>query len=166
MNAKMDTASLIYSAKTGIIDLLLRLFDKIVITEEVAKEATRKRGRPDADLIYKYIKEGKIKIVKSKLIASYSLGLGERSIIGLAANEPKSEYLLFLDDRKARAFSAALGIDAVPIYAALFIALKRKIISLSSAIVMLENLNQFARYPGDKIAEIKAIFRLIERGEL
>jgi len=162
----MDTASLIYSAKAGLLDLILRIFDRIIITEEVAKEATRKRGKPDADLIYKYIKKGKIKVVKSKLIESYSLGLGERSIIGLALNEPKSKYLLFLDDRKARAFSGALGIDAVPVYAVLFIALKRKLISINSAIIMLETLNQFARYPSDKIAEIKAIFRLIEGGQI
>jgi len=72
---------------------------------------------------------------------------------------------LFLGDRKAGAFSGRLE-DVVLVYAVLFIALKRKLISINSAIIMLEALNQFARYLSDKIAEIKAIFRLIEGGQI
>jgi len=86
----MDTASLIYSAKAGLLDFILRIFDRIII-EDVTKEATRKGIKPDLDSIYKYIKKGKIKVVKSKLIESYSPCLGERSVIGLAPNEPKLE---------------------------------------------------------------------------
>jgi len=115
LRLKMDTSSLIYVAKAGIMDLIFRLFDGVIVSDAVASEATKRRGKPDAQYISKLISDGKIKVIKTKPIESTSLGLGERTIISLALKENPKEYLPVLDDRRARVLASALGIDSVPL---------------------------------------------------
>ena len=161
MKLKMDTSSLIYAVKIGIMDLIFKLFDDVIISHGVAIEATKKRGKPDADYIWKLIKNRKIKAIEADPIDSESLGLGERTIISLALRENPEDYLLILDDRRARVLAGIIGIDSVPLYSILFIALNKKIIDLTNAKRILIDLEKIAGYPKERIIEISKTLELI-----
>ena len=43
MRLKIDTSSLIYAVKTGIADMMFKLFDEIIISDAIAREAQRRK---------------------------------------------------------------------------------------------------------------------------
>jgi len=165
MRLKMDASSLIYAAKAGIMDLIFKLFDEVVISSVVARETTKKRGKPGAQYILRLINSGKLKVMKIEPIDSETLGLGERTVISLAFEENPKDYLLVLDDRRARVLAGSLGIDSVPLYTLLFIAVKRRILDLINARRILFTLERVAGYPKDRIIEISKTLELIYGGE-
>jgi len=89
----MGASSLIYAAEAGIMSLIFKLFDEVVIPSVVAHETTRKREKPDAQYILRLINSGKLKVVDIEPIDSETLGLGERTAISLALEEDPKRYM-------------------------------------------------------------------------
>jgi len=96
-----DASCIILLDKIGRIDLLQKLYGNLLLTPEVAKEFGGQLPQwftvssPDNSRIQRVVQA--------------NLDLGEASSIALAMEH--SDYLLILDDLKARKFAASLGLD-------------------------------------------------------
>jgi len=109
----IDSSVLITFAKINKIDLLIKLYKKLMITKGVFEECVDKGfliDAPDAHIIKKFIQDGSIEVLElnqkekeffKNLEKNYSfLGKGELESITLSFSR-KEKYLV-LDDREAR----------------------------------------------------------------
>jgi predicted nucleic acid-binding protein len=111
-----NTSPLLYLAKLGKLDLLKKLFDKIIIPETVYEEVVLKgkeRGFIDAVVIDKAINDGWIEVRQvtfDKKIESYSseVDAGELAVIQLA--KKLNSALTLIDDAPARIIAEGLGL--------------------------------------------------------
>lgn len=123
MAVSSDTGPLIWLGKCRILELLNKLFSKVVISETVYEEAVLRgieKGFEDARLIANALEEGwigvykaskqfadKVEAAESKL--NIELGRGERETIALALERRIS--ILLTDDEDAYHVAKSLGIN-------------------------------------------------------
>lgn len=107
--AIIDSTPLICLSLIDHLNLLEKLFKKVVVSSEVAKEVTKK-GKPKSEEIGMWI-EGKIVESKSKeLIELFSMFLdkGESEVLALYYEIPDS--IVIIDEEKARKLAKRKGI--------------------------------------------------------
>ena len=121
----VNSSPIISLAKTGKLWLLHKLFDKVIITEQVYEEIMSKPEYPEAIAIKKTVEHEKwLKIQKSYEISKI-LGSEEASSIGLAL---KLKQSLIIDDKKAVFVAKTYGIECHGTLYVILEALKKGII--------------------------------------
>ncbi len=115
MIAVSNASPLIFLAKIGKLHLLERIFDKVLIPEEVYNEVVvkgREKGFPDADIVDEFIKRGFIvvKRVDVKILRDAPIELGEKAAISLALKEGIKDVLI--DEAKVRRFARVFGLKS------------------------------------------------------
>lgn len=120
-----NTSPLILLLQINKLDLLRKLFGKILISKEVFNEIKDKSQKKH---LLDEIKKGWIKkIFAPKLNVLHNLDSGEASSISLALQFNKS--LLIVDDKKARDFALSVGLEIIGTIGVLILAKKLKLIS-------------------------------------
>jgi len=119
-----NSSPLIFLAKLNKIGLLKRLFNKIIIPEEVKKEVLIE-GREGYAVLSKAIDDGWILIKNPKKNVDLGLGKGENAAINLA-REKKDK--LIIDDAFAIKAVKSLNIEYLRTTTIILLSLKRRII--------------------------------------
>lgn len=138
-----NASPLIYFARVGRMDLLLKLFEKIIIEEEVKREVVdsgKREGYADATLIEESILGGSIVVKRVKNpIETGIIGLhkGEINTIALA-RELKCEEVL-MDEEDARAVARVFGLFPRGCLYVLKQSMDRKSISDREAVGLLDD---------------------------
>ena len=96
-----DTSCLIILSKIGALEILNKLYDKIVTTNEIALEF--------GEELPSWIEILNVKDVSKQQLLELQIDKGESSAIALALENPNSKVIL--DDNKARKVATQLGID-------------------------------------------------------
>jgi len=109
---KIDSCSLIFVSKLDLWDIVIEIFESIGILTAVYDEVVKKgkiRGKPDAFIIEKKIKEKVIQIIPppDKMI-DFHLGKGETQTIIEALDE---RVQALIDDKKALLIGTKLGVQ-------------------------------------------------------
>ena len=150
MNRIVSNATpLIYLAKAARLDLLLSLFEEILVPEAVREEVVLKGkelGQADAFLVEKAIKEGRINVcqVKQSYPVSIPLHPGEVEVISLALEAGID--LLIMDDVKARAAAEIAGLKPRGTLWLLLEGTKRSLLSFDDFLSTLEAIAQQGFY--------------------
>lgn len=129
-----NTSPLMYLAKLGKLDLLKDLFGKIVIPDEVYKEAVLKGKEEkflDALVIERAIKDNWIEVKKIDIIKEIQefapeIDLGEISVISLA--KKLNPNLILMDDASARTIAESFRFNVKGTLYVLLKAYKNKLI--------------------------------------
>ena len=117
MTAAADAAPLIILSKLGLLHLLRRLYERVIIPSSVHQEAVTRgleAGRPDAYTLHMAVQRGEIEVVQVQEtaltvgVASLPLGAGEKDVLRLGLQEA-AEWLI-LDDLPAREAATRLGL--------------------------------------------------------
>lgn len=136
-----NTSPLICLAKSGRLNLLKDLFGKVLIEEEVWKEAVgrgKKEGAPDAFVIESAIKDGWIKVEKLKKKREFKgIHEGEAYTILLAK---RHNCIALIDEEDARVVARALGLEVRGTLYVLRKAANKKIITRQEAIDVLDDM--------------------------
>jgi predicted nucleic acid-binding protein len=143
-----DASPLIGLARIQRLEILVKLFDEILIPEQVAKECTADLNQPGATIIVAAIKN---KLLKVKTIAfdellSFALDPGEVEAIALAK---KLACPILLDDRTARVIARAEGLKVIGLAGLLIVAKQHKVIRKVKP--LLEELQQANYFLGTKL---------------
>jgi len=145
-----NATPLIYLAKMDKLNLLVELFEAIQIAPEVKKECVdrgKQRHYGDAEIIDRYIREGKIKIhslstktlKKSEELADlFQIDKGEAQSIILA--KEKEETQILIDQTHARKAAKFMGLTPRGTLYVLLKLVDRNIISKNEAIKLLNDL--------------------------
>jgi hypothetical protein len=114
-DAVVDTTVLIALARLGRIDLLPRLYERVLAPDVVYREALSPPARADNVLIRQAFDEGDIDVVATQGDATAEpqvagLGAGEAAAITLAR---ALGAVVVLDDRRARRAARSLGLRVI-----------------------------------------------------
>jgi predicted nucleic acid-binding protein len=148
-NSAINASPLIYLSRANLLDLLKIISDEIIIPQPVADEILR---RGTNDITARAIRQNDwLKIVPPPAIPpeiiSWSLGLGESSVLAFTLKNDKTEAII--DDLAARRCAAALQIPVRGTLGIVLIAKKRG--EISAARPLLEKLRQNGMYLSDKV---------------
>ena len=126
---KIDASSLIISLKMDFIDIMTRLYDKLIITEAIYKEVIingKNKGKQEAIIGDKLIEEKKITIHKvDEKLMDLKLGLGETEVIHNSIN---NKCLCMMEDKKAKRIAESYNLDVRKIPISILEAYQNKII--------------------------------------
>jgi len=144
-----NAGPLIHLAKISGLELLAKIFGKVLVVDEVYLEAVTRgkgAGATDALLIERAKKEGWLDVKKAELSDEIG-GLAERAGIEVAeacsiqlAYEKKLPILL--DDAAARTFARGLGLEVIGSIGVLYRALKMGLVSKGEALRKLDELSR------------------------
>lgn len=134
--AVTNTSSIIFIAKLDIFHLVKNLFHQILIPKEVVKEIFEKDS-PENAIIEKEFQEF-LKEVEVKSIKEISIGTGERAAISYCLENNIKTFLS--DDKKARKFADALGLDTIGIIGILLWNFKHKNITKKEFVKLVDAL--------------------------
>jgi len=137
-----NATPLICLAKINQLEILKKLFTFIIVPESVKKEILVK-GKAGYFAISKAIEENWIKIVDPKENIDLGLGDGENSAINLA-KEMKDK--LIIDDAYAIKVAQAFNIEIIRTTTAIFMAVKKNIITKKQAISFINKLIDVGYY--------------------
>jgi len=105
-----DSSCIIALAKVGALELLERVFGRVVITRQVEREITA-GDFPEVGEIRKALQRWmEVVEVKLEYVELESLGEGEKSILSYAKNSSE-DVLLILDEVETRAVARAEGFN-------------------------------------------------------
>ncbi len=139
-----NTTPLIYLAKINRLELLHKLFDKIIISEEVKKEVVdegKKRGSHDAAIVEQAILAGWITVHKTEILEMpIPIDVGEQATLSLAKKNKTTTVLI--DEISARTAAKLLGLTPRGTVFVLLEALKKKIIMQDEFLEILRQLAQ------------------------
>jgi len=170
----VNASPLILFGKINKLDLLIKIFNKVFIAEEVYVEVVvrgMEKKFPDALLVKDLIDEKKIKIKKlnnkfekeaNKLTETYSsLDLGEAQTIALVLQEKEKSVLI--DESIARKIAKLNGIVPYGSLRVLLLAYKRKIIKKEEALSVLRGLIEAGlRIGADVLDKFYELFEKME----
>jgi len=136
-----NATPLIYLAKADRLDLLLSLFEEILIPEAVHEEVVSKGkrlGQADAFVVEKAIKEGRISVRQVQRTHPVSIPLhpGEVEVISLALEAGIN--LLIMDDSRARAAAEIAGLKPRGTLWLLLEAIKKNALSFDDFLATIE----------------------------
>ncbi len=148
MTIAVDSSPLICLAKIGRLDLLRRLYEEIIIPDEVYEEVVgegKRLHKAGVETVEDGIGSGWIKPVtlnrtESRLaerLRARSLGKGEAAVLALAKNR---RLRVVLDDRHARESASVLELEYLGSAAILLDAFRRKYLSKREFLKGLEHL--------------------------
>jgi len=167
--AVSNSGPLIHLAKVGLIDLLFKLFDRILIPKTVYYEVVirgKKKGHSDAINIEQAISNSKIEVSKVLIgkeeYFSSKLHQGELEAIKLALNS-KIELIL-LDDEEARIFARNLKLKVKGTLGILVDLVKKSHLEFEKAFQYLKELNSIMYLSSDIYNFVEDELRKI-RGE-
>jgi len=135
-----NSSPIINLGKQGILDLLGKCFDKIIIPFEVYEEIMKKENSLEAVSLKKGIDEGWInmeKIAVVSLLNTGNLGQGEKEAISLAYEKNGN---LLIDDETARKYASLLNVECHGTIYALYICVLKKLIDKRKARKIFENM--------------------------
>ena len=160
----LDTSTLILLAKIDLLESLVN-HANIVISEIVREEALRKPELLDAQIIFRFIKNGKIKVVKEKesllgaaIQKDFFLGKGEASVLSLAKSKG---ILLGIDDQQGIKACKVLGVKFTTTLAFVVRFFEKKLLDKDQTMAKLEKLQKYGWY---RTEVLEKIFREIEGG--
>lgn len=160
--AVSNSGPLIHLSLVGLLDLLFKLYDVILIPQSVYNEIVvkgKEQGYSDTFILERAIINEKIKVEKVKKenynISSSKLHIGEINAIILAL-QLKIEIIL-IDDEEARMFARKLGIKVIGTLGILIELFKHGLLVLNEAIQYLRKLNDIMYLSSDvySFVEIK-----------
>jgi len=160
---KIDASSLIYSLKMNFIKVLNKLYNQLIITNSVFEEVIvdgKEKGKPDAFIGEKLIKETTIKIheIKKDLL-KLGLGNGETEVI---QNSIDLNCPCLIDDKKAKRIAESFGLNVRNIPISILEAFKKNIIDEFSFEDYLNKWIKYANPSYDEVYFIKKIKELIK----
>ena len=168
--AVSNSGPLIHLAKVGLIDFLLRLFDKILIPESVYDEVVikgKEKGHSDALIIEQAILDNKIEVKKVELgneeNISSKLHPGELKAIKLTFNSKTK--LILLDDEEARFFARSLNLKVKGTLGILIDFVKNGYFELKKALYYLRDLNSIMYLSSDVYNYVEDELKKISRKE-
>ena len=131
--AILNSTPLIYLTKIGKLPKVIEYFNELVISSKVYEEAVEKGlklGKPEAEILKKYVSEGKIRVEKPKKMVRGVRGIhiGELESISLAIQRKDP---IILDDKLAYEYSKLLKLNVIRTVKLLLILLKNKLIDFS-----------------------------------
>lgn len=157
---KIDSSTLIISLKMNFIEILVQLYDDLIITQAIYKETIvkgKKKGKEGAIIGEKLINENKIKIHKiDEKLMDLKLGIGETEIIH---NSIDLSCLCMIEDKKARKIAENFNLDVRNIPISILEAFKNKIIDESE---FEEYLVKWVRYASPSYDEVYFIKKIKE----
>ena len=121
----VNSSPIITLGKISKLELLRKLFDIVIISEQVYKEIRSKPYNEETIAIKKAVEDDKWIKVQKSIELKVNLGIGEASSLSLAS---KLKQPLIIDDRKAVFVANTLGIECHGTLFIVLLALKRKII--------------------------------------
>jgi predicted nucleic acid-binding protein len=129
-----DAGPLIAFARVDALDLLRKLFGRVLVPEAVRAECCAKPGT-DADRITAAIVQNWLVVTPVALVSAPAaqLGKGERQALAFAQSHPSA--LLLVDDRLARREAARLGLPFIGTVRVLWVAEQRGLIPSAERIV-------------------------------
>ena len=152
--AVSNSGPLIHLSLVGLLDLLFKLYDIILIPQSVYDEIVvkgKEQGYSDSVILERAIINEKIKVEKVKKenynISSSKLHIGEINAIILAL-QLKIEIIL-IDDEEARMFARKLGIKVIGTLGILIELFKHGLLVLNEAIQYLRKLNDIMYLSSD-----------------
>ncbi len=160
--AVSNSGPLIHLSLVGLLDLLFKLYDVILIPQSVYNEIVvkgKEQGYSDTFILERAIINEKIKVEKVKKenynISSSKLHIGEINAIILAL-QLKIEIIL-IDDEEARMFARKLGIKVIGTLGILIELFKHGLLVLNEAIQYLRKINEIMYLSSDvySFVEIK-----------
>lgn len=155
----INASPLIYLSRANLLNLLQTISSEIIIPQPVADEILQ---RGSSDVTAQAIRQNDwLQVVPPPSIppkiTSWSLGLGESSVLALALENAKTEAVI--DDLAARRCAAALQIPVRGTLGIILTAKKRG--EISAARPLLEKLRQNGMYLSDKVLN-QALFLIGE----
>lgn len=137
MIAFINASPLMYLGKLGLLELLPRLYEKIITCNEVREELMADRSAPEnaaLDIAFEswLSVEAPVDLdLKAKLL-ELNIHAGEAGVIALA-RESKVQDVLVIDDLHARDVATALGIRAIGTLGVMLAMLHRGMITPEAA---------------------------------
>jgi len=125
----VNASPLICLFKSGLLDLLPKLFSEIVVPDKVYQEITAKgEMAPSSIPLFsnKRLKRAN-NIVIPPSITSWDLGQGESSVLSYALENP--DFFAVIDDREARRCATSLGCRHIGTVGIILLAKRRGIIT-------------------------------------
>lgn len=130
-----NASPIIFFCKLKKVELLIKLFKKIYISEKVFDEISKRKD--EFSYLKKHISHFKVEKVKGKILIP-QLHEGESETINLALN--KKSRLVLLDDKKARIIAKNMGLNIKGTLGVLLSMLDKKYISYNEFKELLDKL--------------------------
>lgn len=158
-----DASPLIALSKLERVDLLPRLYGKVMVTSWVWDEAVttgKSMGATDAAYLERTAKELQFtaarltateKALAERLIAGGRIHWGESSMLSVAMHR---KALAILDDKEARAIAVGLGVAHVGTIGLIYEAFLHKLVTYKELVGLLEKLGKVAWVSPDLVARI------------
>lgn len=137
-----NSTPLISLSKIGELELLKKLFGKIIIPNAVKKEVLIE-GKAGYFEITQALNENWIRVIDPKHIVEFGLEKGEEAAIALAREKRDK---LIMDDDIAFKMAKALGIDLFRTTNVITMAVKKNILSKKEGVVLLNKLIEKGYY--------------------
>ncbi len=135
-----DSSPIIILAKQGMLEILKKCFEKVIIPESVYNEIRVKEGSTELLAIEKAIKSEWIAVQKASIIPELdtkNIGKGEKEAISLAFQH---KSILLIDDDTARKYASIFGVEAHGTLYVIYAACLKKLIDKSTARNAVENI--------------------------
>jgi len=127
-----DTGPLVIFARTGRLDIVLGVAERIVLTETVRQESTAMVMKPGAAAIAEAIEDGRLAVVpdvEDCAIEKTILDAGEKSAIAYALSQPAADTALLIDERRGRNVAQSHGLRVIGSAGLLVVAKRRELIT-------------------------------------
>ncbi len=127
-----DTGPLVIFARTGRLDIVLGVAERVVLTETVRQESTAILIKPGAAAIAKAIEDGCLSVVADAVdsaIEKTALDPGEKSAIAYAMSQPADGLTLLMDERRGRSVAKSHGLAVIGSAGLLVVAKRRRLIA-------------------------------------
>ena len=127
-----DTGPLVIFARTGRLDIVLGVAERVVLTETVRQESTAIVVKPGAAAIADAIKSGRLTVVadvEDCAIEKTNLDAGEKSAIAYAMSQRAAGTALLIDERRGRSVAQSHGLKVIGSAGLLVVAKRRQLIT-------------------------------------
>ncbi len=136
----VDASPVICLCKSGLGNLIVDLFDEIIIPKQVLEEILS--GKEIESSFQTIVSNPHVKnkddVIIDTRVAAWDLGNGENSVISFALSHP--EYYVILDDREARRCAMAFGCNFMGTVGVIIFAKKQGfVISIKESLQRLRN---------------------------
>lgn len=127
-----DTGPLVIFARTGRLDIVLGVAERVVLTETVRQECTAIVMKPGAAAIADAIADGRLTVVadvEDCAIEKTILDAGEKSAIAYAMSQPAADTTLLVDERRGRSVAQSHGLTVIGSAGLLVVAKRRQLVT-------------------------------------
>lgn len=146
-----NSSPIIILGKQGLLELLKKCFQKVIIPQSVYEEITQKNDTPEAIALEKAMNDKWIVIEDTDIIPmlrTQRFGQGEKEAISLAV---KHGYVLLIDDDFAKKYASIFGIKSHGTLYVIYIACVKGFIEKDAAISVLKDMMKDGFYVSAEI---------------